>query len=225
MGPAAPLMEQNKCQCHGQQLSLRVTWPQTNRLHQDVFICKRCLMFFRFLSSRKCSSVLSSCIYDLCYSYHIYMTSPNSLESVGCSSTYSPFITFFKGDKGTSSCVFFQFCSEFIAWCTCPCILSSFPSPLCQRTRSTHSTCTLGSAWEIWNGYSNSSAWLDWDIDETADCPHPGSINSHFWGILRISFHLKDPPLHAPVHVFVSVYMDLLRKWDLPVLCTVCYYV
>lgn len=60
------------------------------------------------------------------------------------------------------------------------------PLAFLPRTRSTKSTCTLCSAWEIWNSYRNCSAWLDRDTDETSDCPYPGSISSSFWGILRI---------------------------------------
>ncbi len=118
------------------------------------------------------------------------------------------FLLLFKGGKETSFCVFCQFCSKFIAWCTCPCILSFLPLASLPRTRSAHSTCTLGSAWEIWNGYSNCSAWLDWDIDETADCPYPGSINN-FWGILRIFIHLQDPPLcsHTCVCLCVNAFI------------------
>lgn len=113
------------------------------------------------------------------------------------------------GGKETILCAFCQFffifSFQFIARCTCPCTLSFLPLASQPKTLSTNSTCTLGSAWEIWNGYSNCSAWLDWDIDEAADCPYPGSINGHFWGFLFI----YKTPICVTVHVVVFVFMHL----------------
>lgn len=92
---------------------------------------------------------------------------------------------------------FFVCCAssvQFIAWCTCPCILAFLPLASLPRTQRTHSTCTLGSAWEIWNGYNACSAWLDWDIDETARCPYPGGMDSSFWVIRRFFCAFTGPP-------------------------------
>lgn len=119
-------------------------------------------------------------------------------------------------------CIFRLFCFKFVAWCTCPCILSFLPLASVPRTLSTHSTCTLGSAWEIWNGYSNCSAWMDWDIDETADCPYSGSINSSFWGFLRSCIHLQDPPLCSYIYVCFCVHAFYFCNCDLHALCTLC---
>lgn len=92
-----------------------------------------------------------------------------------------------------------------MAWCTCPYILSFLPLAFLPRTRSTHSTCTLGSAWEIWNGYSNCSAWLDWDIDETADCSYPRSINRGIRVFLFI-YRTPHPPMCSYTVCFVFVH-------------------
>lgn len=144
------------------------------------------------------SLILFCCIYDRVTHFHDFS------KLFGIRGIFYYFLKAVK--RPVFFCAFCQFCSKFIAWCTCPCILSFLPLASLPRTRSTHSTCTLGSAWEIWNGYSNCSAWLDWDIDETADCPYPGSINGYFWGILRIFIHLQDPPLRSHTCVCLCVH-------------------
>lgn len=135
------------------------------------------------------------------------------------------FLWGFKVERMPVFCIFHPFCFKFIAWCTCPCILSFLPLAPVPRTPSTHSTCTLGSAWEIWNGYSNCSAWMDWDIDETADCPYSGSINSSFWGFLRSCIHLQDPPLCSYICLFLCsrvLLLQLWSAWSAYTLCLLC---
>lgn len=120
--------------------------------------------------------------------------------------------------------LFYPFDYEFIAWCTCLCILSFLPLACLPRTQSTHSTCTLGSVWQIWNGYSNCSAWLYWNINEegwllfiqTAST----ALSEEFWLIYRppvyvlslVRTHLCIYSWKTDLHVQRTVAV-LLCRW------------
>lgn len=95
------------------------------------------------------------------------------------------------------------------------------------RTESTHSTCILGSVRETWNCYSDYSAWLDWDIDETADCANPERTKTSlclppptFFTAISIFYLHKCLYAHAfipasPISI-ICVHLLSLCRWKTP---------